>query len=279
MSESEFILKFSGERECRNFFKKIIDQKGACCHNCKSQNVKWKEELFYWRCQDCRSKTTIKSLCFMKNSKASYKEWLHAIYYLLNVKKPLSTKQLQKKLDSKHYKKVYYLAMKIRLEIAKQSKGFEYLKYKLITQEEVKDYGDKKLHLIPKGARLFICKQGRKKIIRFQLSKKEQITVQKAKSAKENTYSFPKLINLQIFNDFPEELNIRSVSTVFSDYIDDALIRNANRIIDGIHHGTSCLHLQLYLDEFTYKFNFRKSSESIFEIFLSNIDFGNYRPT
>lgn len=47
-----------------------------------------------------------------------------------------------------------------------------------------------------------------------------------------------------------------------------ALIKNAVR---GVHHGVSRKHLQLYLDEFTFRYNHRNDGVPMFRLFLRNI--------
>ncbi|SFT77095.1 hypothetical protein SAMN05216474_2307 [Lishizhenia tianjinensis] len=218
-------------------------------------------------------------LTFMKNSKATYKEWLYAIYFILDAKKPMSNKELQRKLGCKHYKKVYYMSMKIRYEISKINDRLVFsLCKKLPAMDELK-IKDGKLHALPKNSRLYFSSQNKVKLLRFKLSLMKCIEIKNKLLDKPFNNSFPKLYKATEICPIACENNISNTTCVLNERMDKILQHNVNRIIEGIHHGVSLLHLQVYLDEFTFKYNHRKYQIPKYELFFKKCELGNYRPT
>ena len=51
----------------------------------------------------------------------------------------------------------------------------------------------------------------------------------------------------------------------------DTLLMNSNRILNGVHHGVSFLHIQKYMFEFSFKYNYRNKDKfrRLFECMLT----------
>lgn len=214
----------------------------------------------------------------MKNSKCSYQEWLHAIYFLLEPKKPISTKELQRKLGSKYYKRVYYMAMKIRYELIRINKNLDFSSYALLKKLDEFDLNDGKLHSVPAKTVLLYKKDKCVSKLRMIISKQDLKYNLKEIEHKMKDYSFIKLLNSQDKELFQMSLMKRKKYAV-NRHMDLRIQHNTNRIIEGIHHGVSRFHLQAYLDEFSFKYNNRLGGYSNFLLFCENLEFGNHRHT
>lgn len=278
MNEIEFLREFTSEVKCLHFFKSIIESKQFDCNFCGNKKLHWDKSEKLWRCNECTRKISIKSLCFMKNSKSTYKEWLHAIYFLLESKKPISTKELQRKLGAKYYKRVYYMAMKIRYEVVRMNKKIELSNYSILEKTDVLDFNDGKLHSIPPQTMMFYGKQKNSPKLRMLISMKDFEANQNESEMKIKVYSFKKLLSFQK-ESMGMSIPCSKKNYVINKKMDLLIQQNTNRVIEGIHHGVSRFHLQAYLDEFSFKYNNRMSSYSNFLRFCENLEIGNHRHT
>ncbi len=73
---------------------------GVCCPHCQSKNVQEKttHPRMPFRCRTCRKFFSVKSNCFMENSKIGYRAWALAIYLMISHVKGVSSLQLHKEL-------------------------------------------------------------------------------------------------------------------------------------------------------------------------------------
>lgn len=114
MNYQEFIKKFPTEEAIIGYFTRIRYPQGVKCNHCGSDKVyhRTKEPKVY-DCNNCRNSFSVfKDTVFEKTS-TDLQKWFFAIHMILNAKKGISAKQLQREIGVT-YKTAWRMLKQIR---------------------------------------------------------------------------------------------------------------------------------------------------------------------
>lgn len=291
ISIEEFSNRFSGEQDCKQYWKIKREKEGLLCDQCDGFEFRWHSGHFCWICKGCNHSKSLRSGTVMEHSNLPFKIWLKTIFFMSSMKKSISAKQMQALLGLKRYEPVLYMMHKIRAAMGDRDSNYE-----LAGLVELDDG----YVTVSSGPKPDIKKKGRgsenKSPILVMVSF-ETITNKRTKK----TYSIPHHYKMYATTDVKTESVIGAVfdgtniekteikSDKYSGFIKvkdivrqhhakvtpfkeahihlpwvHSGIGNLKRILNGIHHHISLNNLQLYLDEFCYKLN-RRKFDNLFE--------------
>jgi hypothetical protein len=125
ISLSEIFIKFSTDEQCLDYIEKMRWPDGVIrCTTCGDKNVKRVERKaesknkrpWFYLClnKDCHQQFSPTSGTLFADSHLPLITWFHAIALILNAKKGISAKQLQRDLGIGGYKTAWYLNHRIR---------------------------------------------------------------------------------------------------------------------------------------------------------------------
>lgn len=258
MNIEEFIRRFGTEKKCVNYIKSHRIKAGLNCPNCTYKVSNWREKHLYWRCR-CGKKISLKSGTIMQSTKLKYTTWFKAIYFMTHIKKSYSCAELARILGIKRERTVWYLMMKIRTAMGRDLMSKEYFRYLFIYAEN-KDSEDS-LRGLKNRTISAICKSVVKGedsinlIAPIELLQKVYVCETKLRKS---GYRCLKILGVQEGIELKPPLS--PINSKVKKWM-SILLANSNRILNGIHHGVSFLHLQKYMFEFSFNYNYRKKDK------------------
>ncbi|SFT88826.1 hypothetical protein SAMN05216474_2947 [Lishizhenia tianjinensis] len=254
MNINQFIRLYGSEKKCISFIKTHREACGISCPKCNSNVTNWKEKHLYWRCK-CGKKISLKSGTLLESTKLKYAVWFKAIFLMTHVKKSYSTLELARLLGIKRYRTVWYLCMKIRTAMGQELLAREYFQFLYILSKENKsEYNINSLRHNSISAILKKAEKGRDEInlIAPQILH-ERVHAREVQLARKK-YRCLKILGAH------EKIELKPAYTPTKPGIQlwmKKLLRNSNKLLNGIHHGVSFLHLQKYMFEFSFNYNYR----------------------
>jgi len=296
MNYQEFIKKFPDEKAIINYFTRIRYPQGVKCNHCGSGKVyhRTKEPKMY-DCNSCRNSFSVfKDTVFEKTS-TDLQKWFFAIHMILNAKKGISAKQLQREIGVT-YKTAWRMLRQIRQAMEdKNQDGF----YDTIVEIDETYVGGKprksnKKDKDKKGGGL---KRGRgtKKtpIIAVVDREAKKIFAKVALSNKRGQKLTGKQL-LDVINQVCKGKNVTVISDEYRGYdklrhtnyihlkidhtkmfVDGDIHTNTiesfwaivKRAFYGTYHRISVKYLQEYINEISFRYNHRNINES-FDLLL-----------
>lgn len=214
----------------------------------------------------------------MRDSNKSFREWLEIIFLQLRPKKAFSIKEIMSLTGQVKYDTVYHMIRKIDNELGRINAACAD-KFETILSfegfENLPPEFPKHLHMT------YVTTPSRKHDkIRFVLSQEDLQRISKIKKDRleEKYYSFPK-----VFRDAPDKDDVQK-SRIFKNVPSRwkrILKENLIRVLDGIYHEISLAHLQATLDDFSFKYNNRRSEIPKLTLFFqdASISIGRIRGT
>lgn len=118
MTFLEFQDKFSTEVDIINYYIQIKYDGNLCCDHCGSDKVYHrKDKLKVYQCKTCNNNFSIFKGTIFEKSSTSLRKWFYAIHLLLNSKKGISGRQLERELGVT-YKTSWRMLQQIRTAMA-----------------------------------------------------------------------------------------------------------------------------------------------------------------
>ena len=268
MNLIEFTQRFGTEKQCINFIKKEREKRGLTCKKCKKKVTKWNAESLYWRCS-CGKKISLKSGTIMQSTKVPYHKWFYAIYLMTHIKKPYSCLELSRVLQIKRYGTAWYLMMKIRIAMANNLFKTQFSDFLILISNDNKS--EQNLTSPKNNSLVAVSYNPRKGTDLINLLAPSEflnsITI-KEQILQSGDYRYPKILGVH------SKIEIGVDRFPFKDDVKRWLVNilsNCKRNLNGIHHGVSDVHLQKYLIEFSFNYNYRRGGKLetlVNEIFL-----------
>jgi len=125
MTYKEFLKKFPDEKAIIDYFTRIRYPQGVKCNHCGSDKVyhRAKEPKMY-DCNSCRNSFSVLKDTIFEKTSTDLQKWFFAINIVLNAKKGISAKQLQREIGVT-YKTAWRMLKQIRQAMAdKDYEGF-----------------------------------------------------------------------------------------------------------------------------------------------------------
>lgn len=262
MTYIEFSDLFKNEESCKQFLKEHREKQGLSCRKCDCKKHYWKADKQVWECSHCKYRMSLKAGTAMHGSKLSLKTWFTAYYFVLQTKKSYSSCEMQRLLGLKRYETVWYLIHRIRQQMSKHNLQQYFKSFFDNTpdfQIPVKTRNQKNREF--KLEKAFVLKESRSLL--KNKTKPDTFLIVALKNGENATkkdsryrllnYDFQNNYGFRTSNYIPNQNSnwVQHVST------------NANRILDGIHHLCNPGLAQLYFDEYSFKFNYKKIKQDL----------------
>ncbi len=228
-----------------------------------------------WKCKDCREQFTVTVGTIFEGSHIPLNKWLYAIYLLCTSKKGMSAHQLHRMLDIT-YKSAWFMAHRIRYAMTETGLSE---KFNGIVEADETYVGGK-----PKSWEKNVKRgRGTKKTPVFSLVERdgrvmsqpvERVTGDNLKSIIRENVSTEAII---MTDDFPaynglkhDFLKHKVINHSKKQYVKGNVHTNTvegyfsllKRGITGIYHHVGKNHLHRYLDEFDFRYNHRKITDT-----------------
>lgn len=290
MNLTDFYKTYPDEEACEHALKEYRECKTLYCPECVGLHLSWNPSHKSWTCMDCGHELTLRSGTVMQGSKLPIFDWLAAIFLITSAKRAISALEVQRQLGRKRYQPVWEIMHKLRDVMGKRDSL-----YRLFDQVEL-DEGFFTTET-PGNEKCVPLKRGhgsqRKKAV---LVMAESSAPTDLPTKKHSTYKKVGHIKMMVIPDLKvvtEEDKIKTSVDAKAEATTDAAssysslakngvvakhdtyvmrdktmvgkvlpwvhisISNAKRSILDTYHDVKAEFLQLYLNEFCYKFNRR----------------------
>lgn len=294
MTISEFYSKFPTEASCRLHLKTAREEAGIVCKKCDCTKHYWLKGKEQWQCSSCNFRTTLRSGTLFEASKLKLKTWFEALYLMSNNKKGMSASELQRQLGLKRNEPAWYMSQKIR-------KAMQSINEKTILTDEI-EMDDGFFTVIHDPSTNLESKRGRgsskQKVLVMVESMAPTDGTHKGLCGKLRMIALPALDQGEIWE--VEDRLLQNTTKIRTDgfrgynILDPqkhepnavpsktahkilpwvhTVIGNAKRLTNGIYHHISQKFAQLYLDEFSFKFNHRYNNTRWNVVFQEGLSF------
>lgn len=289
----DFNRIFPDEASCEEYLRSLREQEGIVCPHCGGTRHYWDSYNRRWLCASCKHVITLRSGTLFQSSKLPLMYWFTAIHLLTSTKKTFSVLEIQRQLGHKRYQPIWEMVHKIRSVMGKRDS-----RYKLSGVAEL-DEGHFTTEDGREGAEPLKRGNGsqRKTKVLVMVESEPVDTPKKGKKGRKAGHLRMVAIENLMADTVKETVNnicekestevIMDDSTAHvkvSEVVEKAearvvkskeahkmlpwvhtAISNAKAVLTDMYHGIKREFLQLYLDEFCYKFNRRYFGERLFE--------------
>ena len=289
----DFNRIFPDEVSCEEYLRALSEQEGLVCPHCGGTRHHWDKYNKRWLCASCKHVITLRSGTLFQSSKLPLMYWFTAIHLLISTKKTFSVLEIQRQLGHKRYQPIWEMVHKIRSVMGQRDSryklsGVAELDEAHFTTEDEREEDEP----LKRGN----GSQGKTKVLVMVESEPVDVPGKGKEDRKAGHLRMVVIDNLkadtvkEAVNDICEKESIEVImdaSTAHvkvSEVVDKAearvvkpkeghkvlpwvhtAISNAKAVLTDMYHGIKREFLQLYLDEFCYKFNRRYFGERLFE--------------
>ena len=287
----EFRDQFSTRDACLNYLVESRWPEGFVCPSCGSEGAYLNSKRYVFECKACRKQTSPTSGTAMHRSKIPVQDWFWAAYMMATHTPGMSAKQLQRYLGTTSYETAWFLLQRFRRAMvnerrttlsgiveadetliggpAKGKKGRGVAKGEskslVLGMVEVLSYkdGTGKTKKRAGRVRLKVAEKADEKTIRTFLDDNLK-PGSKVQTDGWRGYSETALLDYRHVvkvQDSPQSASRLAphIHRVFS---------NLKTWLLGTHHGVDPKYLQVYLDEFVFRFNRRQIPMAAFQTLL-----------
>ncbi|MCB5162602.1 IS1595 family transposase [Marinomonas algarum] len=244
---SQFVDWFHDEQACRDYLYTLRWPNGFICPNCLAHKAPYSLAKNKLKCTQCRKQTSVTAGTIFDKTRTPLKDWFAAIWYLTNQKNGVSALGIQRLLGLGSYQTAWSILHRLR--------------YAMINPERDKLSGIIEVDETFVGVLVNINQQDKKKfvvLIAIELIEPKgfgRIRLRQVdRATKSNIEQF--IVDViepdsQIGSNIPAHETMPGVHRVAS------LLK---RWLLGTYQGAvQSKHLDYYLDEYTFRFNRRKS--------------------
>ena len=282
MSMATFFGKYSSERSARELiWSKRFGKSGFKCPSCGSEEA-WelKSRPEVKQCSCCHQQVRARAGTMFENSKLPLLVWIRAIFLVMQDKRGVSALALQRQLGLTRYETAWNLLLKIRTALAQRDEKYQLSEIveldgaffgrkennnqaSVFIAVERKNWVDQKGKTKSRAgfAKVCIDELGEEtKATAMKFVEKSIRTGSEVRTDKRNTYRNLQGVKVKQnssdkFCDVKQEIHLPWLHRFVS---------NAKAWVLGTHHGVSKKYMAPYLAEYTYRFNRRHDTKSLF---------------
>lgn len=282
----EFQLKFATEEACQQYLAACRWPEGFVCPGCGQRRAYELANQQRWQCAVCRRQVSLTAGTILHNTKTPLTAWFWAAYLMTTDKRGLSALLLQRQLGLRRYETAWMILHKFRramvnltreplrgevevdetwvggaqagLQGSRQLRGRKAALVLVAVEKRGRASGRSRMAVIPdfKSATL--------------TSFLQQHVAQGTTVYTDGLKSFsglPKAGFKHVARTQPLRTAMRKGAKSVVPLADRA-IGNLQQWLIGTHHGVSRAHLQVYLNEFVFRYNRRKHPMAAFQTLL-----------
>ncbi|MDP4588781.1 MAG: hypothetical protein NWS86_11445 [Flavobacteriales bacterium] len=261
-----------GPKEADLLVKSIREQHGLVCERCGNNRFSWLSRISHWQCNHCRKRISLKKGTFMEHSNMTVYDWLKLIFIMVDHKQSLAAMSARRTCGFRRYETTWYMMHRVRkfmadynFQLYKSGVFGQDLIHEIKTRIRISSSKVKKqnrqVSLLPQR----IPTPGSYGVSVMVLIASRGMQCEKNEFCKEKEharYRYKNLIsNLHLrYHEF--QIITKKGSPPVQMWARNVL-SNVERKLFGTHFTVSSLHLQLYLEEFTFKY-FRRNDPQYF---------------
>lgn len=274
----ELVNYFKDEKTCIDYLSLKRWEGKPCCPHCECEKVYTFSDEKRYKCSKCRKQFTVRIGTIFEDSKLSLKKWYIAIYLITSHKKGISSHQLARDLNVTQ-KTAWFILHRIRYALGQCDLDIQLdndveLDESYIGGKNKNRHWDKKVKnsqgrsIVDKTPVFGMLERGGKVIAKVVPDVKGSTLKKIIKDTIKNT--------ARLMTD--EYLGYSGLDRIYQhlivihgakQYVNGEAYTNTlegfwgllKRGIIGIYHSLSRKHLQKYVDEFVFRYNYRKLKE------------------
>ena len=278
MSLLDFQRRFPDEDKCQKYLTKIRFPKGFACPGCGSSSAVLLEKRSLWQCRACRGQVSVTAGTMFHRTRTSLLVWFWAIFLVANDKRGHSALQLSREL-AVPYDRAWRMLHKIRAAMA--CRDAQYRLDGIVELDEAyfgaPDEGrrGRSTRRVKSLVALGLTPDGKPRFVRIRTAKRlDERSVKAFTTAGITRGTTIRTDGLNIYNGLRKLGFVHEATVAPGKSEEDVLywthivISNAKAFILGTFHGLGGMHIQRYLDEFSYRFNRRHRETEMFDRLL-----------
>ncbi len=267
MNLIDFQKEFPTEESCLRYLEEQRWSDGRYCPHCGSfETYKFKDGKLF-KCSDCHKQFTVKVGTIFSDSHVPLQKWFYAIYLSTSLKKGISSIQLSKYIGITQ-KSAWFMLQRIRYGL--QASGRDDLLGDTVEIDETYIGGKQKNGSLSDKAVVFgaVERQGRARLKHVKSSGARVLLPEISKTVKSGTTiysdqlgSYKSLKRLGYIHDSVNHSLLEfGRGEVHTNTIEGAW-NHFKLGLKAIYLGVSVKHLQLYCNEFEYRYNTRQLND------------------
>ena len=282
----EFQLQFATEEACQQYLVTCRWPDGFVCPECGQQRAYELAKQRRWQCAGCRRQLSLTSGTIFHNTKTPLTTWFWAAYLMTTDTRGLSALLLQRQLGLRRYETAWLMLHKFRramvnltrdplrgevevdetwvggaqagLRGSRQLRGRKAALVLVAVEKRGRASGRSRMAVIPDFKRVTL-----NTFLKHNLAPGTTVSTDGLKSFSGlQEAGFRHVARTQ-----PLRTAMRK-GTKSVVPLADRVIGNLQQWLLGTHHGVSRDHLQIYLDEFVFRYNRRKHPMAAFQTLL-----------
>jgi len=270
--------RFSTQHKCGEFLRQMRWPKGVACPKCGASRPYWISTRKIWRCRECSYEFSVTTGTIFHRSRTPLQKWYVAIWMMVNAKKGVSAKDLERALDVT-YKTAWRMAMQVR-KAMKPGYGFEDKLAGVVEMDDAyiggKSTGGKCGRGAPGKTTVIGLKERDGNVVAMVVPDLKASTIRQVLN--ENVYLDAELLVTDELPSYRPAAKGRThaIVTHSQAFVNgnvhvmgvESFWSLFKRAIIGGYHRVSAKYLQAYLNEFVFRFNNRHNPD-IFDLVFS----------
>lgn len=280
MSLIDFSDKYNSESACRQDLWERRQRLGFECPDCHCDTGYKLKRTFRWECVKCKHQVSLLAGTVFDNTKIGLRQWYFAAFLLVSSKGGISAKELQSQIGVT-YKTAWYVNRRLR-----EAMGTANNKYKLdgiVTMDEAYFTGRDNAETPKKRGRgtskskvivaVSLTDDGKPRYVHMEVVENfRAATIEKfanghiEEGSKIIADSFRSYKSQKLKKSYFMNFDVTAADSPASQlqWL-HTLVSNAKAFLLGTFHGLKAQDLQLYLNEFCYRFNRRYMPHLMFD--------------